>query len=466
MKKYFINLLFIIIALLIIFRGLEDIGLYVYGEKTQANITYTEKVTSGRRSSGSYRVHYEFTLPDNSLQTGSSKMSVKGGGEPSGWMYVRYFSFRPDFNKPDGVSIIVLASFWFLPGIGLIIYSIIRMRKKKLSYERLDRISGEKHSDSMPFSLISVLVLLAIGSGLTYFLFIKPAQLQEPKGVEIISTQYGNTQGNVSNGGIAVRDGDHIYFANFFDTQKLYSMKDNGSDVKKLTDESINCINFYDGWIYYCNFNDSDKIYRIKPDGTGKSRVYKWKSQDVNISGGWFFLSNGNDHNRIYRVRVNGKNELQLNNDESDNLSVAGGWIYYTNETDWKKLYRIRTDGSQRSAVTDFAVATVIADETGVFFTSADEGFLYRLDNEKTTPVKLMDKKLGMPNIIDGKIYYSDDDRSLYVMNIDGSGAKQLNQVNSWFISTFGDKVMVVDFMGSDYNYLVDTASGKTQEIH
>ena len=441
-------------------------GLYLYGEKTQAHITYSEKASYGRRSGGSYRVHYEFTLPDNSLQTGSSRMSIRGGSEPSGWMNIRYFSFRPDFNKPDGASIIVFASFWFLPGIGLIIYSIIRMRKKKLSYERLDRISGEKHSESTLSNFISVLVLLAIGTGLTYFLFIQLSQPKQTKGSEIISTQYGNTQGNVSNGGIATRDGDNIYFANFTDAQKLYSMKADGSGVRKLTDESVNCINFYDGWIYYCNFNDSDKIYKIKPDGTGKSRVYKWKSQDVNISGGWFFLSNGNDHNRIYRVRVNGKNELQLNNDESNNLSVAGGWIYYTNETDWKKLYRIRTDGSQRTAATDFAVTTVIADETGVFFTSADEGLLYRLDNNKTTPVKLIDRKVGMYNIADGKIYYADDDRFLYVMNQDGSEAKQLNQVNSWFISTLGEKVMVVDFTGSDYNYLIDVASGTTQEIH
>jgi len=509
MKKYFINLLFFIIAILVIFRGLENIGLYVYGEKAQAHINYTEKVSNGLRFSNSntYRVYYEFTLPDNSLQTGSSRMALRGGGEPSGWLDVRYFPFRPDFNMPDGSSIIVYSLFWLVPGIGLIIFNIFRMKKKKLKYARLGRIFGKTHSKgidsdvvgpdsissdnsqypngqypngqypngqytsgshrgSLLSSLISIIVLLAIGSGSAYFLFIKPAQPQEPKGAEVISAKYGNTRGNVSNGGIAVRDGDSIYFANFNDNQRLYSMNADGTGIKTLTDESASCINFYDGWIYYCNFNDSDRIYRIKPDGTGRSKVYKWKSQDVCISGGWFFLSNGNDHNRIYRVTVGGKNELKLNNDESSSLSVAGGWIYYANDTDFKKLYRIRTDGSRRTAVTDFAVSDVIADETGVFFNSADDGFLYRLDNDKSSIVKVSDGKFAMPNIIDGKIYYADDNRYLNVMNLDGSGSKQLDQVNSWFISTLGEKVMVVDFMGTDYNYLVDATSGSIQEIH
>ena len=137
-----------------------------------------------------------------------------------------------------------------------------------------------------------------------------------------MSAKYGNTQGNVSNGGIAVLAEGNIFFANFSDSQKLYSMKANGTDIKKMTEESVNNINYYEGWIYYRNFNNSDKIYKIKPDGTGRKIVYKWKSQAVNISGGWFFLSNGNDHNRIYRVRLNGKNELQLNNDESSNLCI------------------------------------------------------------------------------------------------------------------------------------------------
>jgi hypothetical protein len=33
------------------------------------------------------------------------------------------------------------------------------------------------------------------------------------------------------------------------------------------------------------------------------------------------------------------------------------------------------------------------------------------------------------------------------------------------FISLLGDKAMVVDFMESDFNYLVDLATGNTQRI-
>lgn len=465
MKKYFANLLFIIIALLLICRGIEYFALNIYGVKTQGHITYTERAGFGRHSSNTYNVHYEFTLPDGSLQTGSANMSRRGGGEPSGWIYVKYLPFLTDFNKPSGSGIILYGLFWILPGFGLIIYNIIRMKKKKIKYERLARMSGDNKSNGILSSLVSFIVLLAIGSGLTWLLFVQPVLPKQANGPEIISDKYGNTQGNASNGGIAVRDRDSIYFANFADTQRLYSMKSDGSGILKLTEESVDSINFYDGWIYYSNFNDGGKLFKIRPDGTGRKRVYKWKSENVSISGGWFFLTNGNDHNRIYKVRLDGKKELQLNNDESDNLSIGGGWIYYTNDTDFKKLYRIRTDGSQRTAVTDFAVSSVIADETGAYFTSPDGGKLYRMDNGKDAQYRLLKSNMGIFNVIGDSIYFVDEDSYLSVMDLEGSGVEKLIQLDTWFISGLGDKLMTVDFMGTNHNYLYDTQSGELIDI-
>ena len=476
MKRYFINLLFILIALMLVARGLEDVALSTSGESAEARITYAEKSGFGRFSSRTYRVHYEFTLPDGSLQTGVTTYS-HSGGEPTGWLDVRFFSFRPGFNKPDGASILLSAGAWILGGLGLILFQLFRIRKKSRVYARAKRIaeSGALHPDdsgtSSPSrgflsSLLAFLVLVGIGAGMTYFLFIQPNQPPSPsKAEEIVSAVYGNTQGNVANGGIAVREGSTVYFANFADNQRLYRVQTDGSALERMTDESVSNLNFYDGWIYFCNFDDEDRIYRIRPDGTGMARVYKWKSQDVSLSGGWLFLSNGNDHDRIYRVRADGKLELQLNGDESENLSLGGGWIYYVNATDGDRLYRIRTNGTGRAAVGDTAVSTLIADETGVFYTTADDGTLYRLEHDATTPVKALDQAFGMPNILDGRIYYQMDDGTLGVMNTDGSGAVQVASVPADFISLLGDKAMVVDFMESDLNFLVDLATGSSLQL-
>jgi hypothetical protein len=486
MKRYFINLLFILIALMLVARGMEDVVLSSSGESAQARITYAEKAGFSRYSSRTYRVHYEFTLPDGSLQTGVTTYS-HSGGEPTGWLNVRYFSFRPGFNKPDGASIVLSAGAWILGGLGLILFQLIRIRKKSRKYARAKRIAGDGalHAEdpgmasptaaspsaaapSRGFlsSLAAFLVLVGIGAGMTYFLFIQPNQPPSPSQTEeIVSAVYGNTQGNVANGGIAVREGSTVYFANFADNQRLYRVQTDGSALERMTDESVSNLNFSDGWIYFCNFDEEDRIYRIRPDGTGMTRVYKWKSQDVSLSGGWLFLSNGNDHDRIYRVRADGKQELQLNADESENLSLGGGWIYYVNATDGDRLYRIRTNGTERGAVVETPVSTIIADETGVFFTTADEGILYRMEHDATTPMKILDQAFGLPNILDGKIYYQMDDGSLGVMKTDGSGAVQAASVPADFISLLGDKAMVVDFMESDFNYLVDLATGNAQRI-
>jgi hypothetical protein len=476
MKRYFINLLFLLIALMLVGRGLEDVALSTIGESAEARITYAEKAGFGRFSSRTYRVHYEFTLPDGSLQTGTTTYS-HSGGEPTGWLDVRFFSFRPGFNKPDGASILLSAGAWILGGLGLILFQLFRIRKKSRVYARAKRIaeSGALHPDDSAASppsrgflssLLAFLVLVGIGAGMTYFLFIQPNQPPSPsKAEEIVSAVYGNTQGNVANGGIAVREGSTVYFANFADNQRLYRVQTDGSALERMTDESVSNLNFHDGWIYFCNFDDEDRIYRIRPDGTGMARVYKWKSQDVSLSGGWLFLSNGNDHDRIYRVRADGKQELQLNGDESENLSLGGGWIYYVNATDGDRLYRIRTNGTGRTAIGDSAVSTLIADETGVFFTTADDGTLYRLEHDATTPVKALDQAFGLPNILDGRIYYQMDDGTLGVMNTDGSGAVQVASVPADFISLLGDKAMVVDFMETDFNYLVDLATGSSLQL-
>jgi hypothetical protein len=106
--------------------------------------------------------------------------------------------------------------------------------------------------------------------------------------------EYGNTPGNITNGGIACQKGDWIYYTNYSDGYKLYRIRTDGSDRTKLNDDGSSCINVVGDWVYY---------------------------------------NNGNDH-KLYKIRTDGSDRTKLNDDDSIYINVVGDWVYYNNESD------------------------------------------------------------------------------------------------------------------------------------
>ena len=62
----------------------------------------------------------------------------------------------------------------------------------------------------------------------------------------------GNTAGNLYNEGYFCEKDGIVYFANPADNYCLYSMNPDGTNIKKLEDQSVSYINVDDHYIYYC----------------------------------------------------------------------------------------------------------------------------------------------------------------------------------------------------------------------
>ena len=210
-----------------------------------------------------------------------------------------------------------------------------------------------------------------------------------------------------SNGGIAVQQGDWIYYKNglpntkswfnrFEDKGKLFKIKVDGTQKSKICNDNAENINisgynlFYavskdlnstklgydifrielknfsrryishtsskeyiisDEWIYYI---DSSCIYKVKTDGSNKICLVDIGNgfiEEIQLSEGWIFFTDDSQNNKIFKVNINGGEKFKINDESSGHIKVVGNWIYYSDSLTNSKVYKIQKDGTNRLEV-------------------------------------------------------------------------------------------------------------------
>jgi hypothetical protein len=179
-----------------------------------------------------------------------------------------------------------------------------------------------------------------------------------------------------------------IYYTDYFDEQKMYRVKIDGSESERIVGDNIGtlfcvvwnkiyyrtntefCQMKFDGtervvldwieswnfvvvedWIYYKNRKDYGSLYKIKTDGTMKQKLNDHPSENMNVSGEWIYYNSTTEENHLYRIRLDGTQNERINEDDTFGHCIAGDWIYYLIITEDFSMYRIRIDGSNREKV-------------------------------------------------------------------------------------------------------------------
>lgn len=97
--------------------------------------------------------------------------------------------------------------------------------------------------------------------------------------VEETAKFFGNTIGNLLNGGLMARQGNWVYFSDPQRGMRLSKMKIDGSRLTPLCDDVPSAINVWRDRIYYVNRSDGDKLYAI--DIYGENRKWLGDSNPV-----------------------------------------------------------------------------------------------------------------------------------------------------------------------------------------
>lgn len=167
--------------------------------------------------------------------------------------------------------------------------------------------------------------------------------------------QYGNTNGNIQNGGLITAEGDWYYYAQPTDVgEHLYKMSSDGIIRKELSKDSPRNINVKDGWLYYTNAQDwtntgDGKIYRMKTDGRERSVIGQIGATYLLVDGEYiFFSSNGNGVDLvagIYKMDMNGDHLTLLDPGPSKFLNIVDQKLFYViDKKENKKAPDLSTD--------------------------------------------------------------------------------------------------------------------------
>lgn len=127
--------------------------------------------------------------------------------------------------------------------------------------------------------------------------------------VEEAAKFFGNTIGNLLNGGLMARQGSWIYFSDPLRGSRLSKMRIDGSGLTPLCDDVPSAINVWYDKIYYVNRSDGDKLYSI--DIYGENRTWLGDSNPVSGAlyyGGEILYSAPDPNNRtiLYTIKPDG----------------------------------------------------------------------------------------------------------------------------------------------------------------
>lgn len=281
-----------------------------------------------------------------------------------------------------------------------------------------------------------------------------------------VSYTYGNTSGNLTNGGAVASDGQYVYYLNSSDGYKLYRSKPDGSAKAKISDSICSSLNIVGDWIYYSGGMRDPGIYKMKKDGSGKALVVKAQTMGIAVVNDWIYYlersAPDSEESALYKVKTDGtgKAEIKFKSDNSlvsiDIQAVVAveNWIYLplANQSEGRtQLYRVKTDGS--------AVQKVL--NSSPRFLSISDGWIYYSDetykklnkskvdgsSEKTIYV-IQDSNYNIYsiNVFNGNVYFSNDTGSeptdklgIYKMKTDGSELTQILSGATKFLSIAAD---------------------------
>lgn len=197
----------------------------------------------------------------------------------------------------------------------------------------------------------------------------------------------GSSAGNLYNGGTFCEYGGMVYFANPYDGGSIYSMKSDGSDIRKVVAANASFINVA-----------GDHIYYYSSSGAGQS--------------GLGYIRDGRG---IYRTDKAGRHNIILSNITSNGLMLLGNSLIYSKlDSDSSKdakevLNCMDLSGKNEKLLVNDQIKPGCAYGTMVFYAGmTKDHYLYSADPGSGSITRVMEINMYEPSIADGYVYYLD----------------------------------------------------------
>lgn len=296
-------------------------------------------------------------------------------------------------------------------------------QEKQKIIERMRNLKFKKNASI--FLILVILIILGI-------ILLKNVFKQE---------NVGNSIGNIRNYGYAAKSGKWIYFISPSEDIKqmgIFKIKQGDTEQKTkkelVKDEwSLLSLNVFKDYVYFIaelpeTFSDEDeinnKIYRMKTDGTDLEVIndneFSNDCTEIYLINNWVYYI-GTDYN-IYRMSLDGKNrELVLNNG-TGYLGITEKYIIYNEKN---------------------------GENTGFVTYVAD------IDGKNCKPI-IEDTRLYSVNIIDNYVYYTNSEKNICRVRIDGNDQAVLYKETAYNMNVVGQNIYYLNYVdATNANYTV-----------
>ncbi|MBQ1358216.1 MAG: DUF5050 domain-containing protein [Oscillospiraceae bacterium] len=274
----------------------------------------------------------------------------------------------------------------------------------------------------------------------------------------------GTAPGNIRTGGyIAYSDGWYYFRSN--DDEKLYKMREDGSEAKKLSDHSAKFIFVHDGWVYFEEEHGYVGIYRVTTEGENEQMIYGSDVPYMSLIGDRLYYFDYFDGLSFIDLTLDPE-EIEFSGqsvckdedlcDSMFEMCFDGECIYYTT-TKVNGLYRLNiADGKSEKIVRDMVTGIVLYDRyicfndltdgsikaydlssdkiltlvpfmmdyyqvrnDGIYGNSSNDGYLVKFDPSTGTTYQLSDKQVTYVCLANERLFFWDFNR-FYSTDLNG----------------------------------------------
>jgi hypothetical protein len=200
----------------------------------------------------------------------------------------------------------------------------------------------------------------------TTVLFLTGCNLQSS------SMNFGNTNGNLNNGGCLVSNGTYVFVVNPTQEYGITRMNLDGTNPIQVSSSNGYWMNLYKNQLYY--IQDTDQcIYRMNLDGTSCTQISPIKASHMLIAYDWIYFLNIEDESSIYRMRPDGTKLMKISEGSAQRMNIVDQRIYYLNPQDRFYIYKMNLDGTNSHCILEQSCRLLVATTDYLFFTPYEE---------------------------------------------------------------------------------------------
>ncbi len=286
---------------------------------------------------------------------------------------------------------------------------------------------------------------------------------------------YGNTAGNLFNGGLFCVYDDKIYFSNINDNGTLYSMDLNCDNFKKINDDKPEYINAVGNYIYYARMNYKKQyntpnvfalknagIFRIDLNGSNIKNLYDNPSGLINVYGNNLYYQryDSKDGLNFYKIGIDGSGEKKLSEQPIVPMTIVNNILYYAGTQSDHSIYSMNLiTGSISTVYKGNCYAPVFNNDYIYYISVSDNYSIYRVNLNGDSPDLILNERCSTYNITeDGKYLYfqadNNENNRIGKLNIQTGETDAIKKGDFKNIHIAGNYVFFMDFAEKEAYFL------------